>query len=494
MKVNSVSLFLRYADRHPEKMALLNPGKKPGTFGDLLTSGEGVRRALEQGGVPPGGMVLLTALPGPGLFAAVVGALACGAGVVLVEPFMPVKKVEEVIRTVQPAAWLHDAVGFFWGVRVPAVRAIRRRRFLGAIRPRPAEREPLLVPEDYPGVLTFTSGTSGQPKGVMRAQGYLIRQHEILSDAMQTWHYTDSPDLTVFPNFVLSNLASGRGSVMVPSRWRDKDLRHLRELPAEHQPVTLTSGPAFLLHLMRAGGLPGLRSIHIGGALTDNAIFERAFACWPEAHFYHLYGSSEAEPVALADARTAVVASRERGYFQTLFLGKPVPAISSRTEPDRLWISGDHVCPAYVGNEAENRRAKRRDARGRLWHNMGDRIHSDERGWWYAGREFQPEEDFQLEQEIYCWLQKSKSFIQRLPSGKRLLIGEGIGHLEEDLRRRFPVLDGVRETPVIRDARHRARLDRKKMAARAGVAAPASQDVAPEPDGLRLNPLPEGGV
>ena len=39
---------------------------------------------------------------------------------------------------------------------------------------------------------------------------------------------------------------------------------------------------------------------------------------------------------------------------------------------------------------------------------MGDRIISDDEGWWYAGRVAQPEDEFHLEQRIYSCLENER--------------------------------------------------------------------------------------
>ena len=93
-------------------------------------------------------------------------------------------------------------------------------------------------------------------------------------------------------------------------------------------PTSLTCGPAFLLQLIKSNfPFPSLNRFHIGGALTDLWILEKGFKKWPKANWIHTYGSSEAEPVALCDAKEAVLQSKKRGGFQTLYLGRPVEEI-----------------------------------------------------------------------------------------------------------------------------------------------------------------------
>jgi len=273
-------------------------------------------------------------------------------------------------------------------------------------------------------------------------------------------------DLCIFANFVLANLASGRPSVIVPPTWRKSHLRRIDHLADELQPRTVSCGPAFLERMLRFARLDRLESIHVGGALTDAALFERAFKKWPEAHFMHAYGGSEAEPVALIDAREAVRRSRDRGLFQVLCVGKPIDAIEASIEPDTVWITGPHVCRMYVGNDEENFKHKRRDEDGRIWHDMGDRMELRDGAWWYTGRSGQPAEDFHLEQSIYSALGSSRSFVHRASPGSTYLVGENLRAHANLIRARFRAIDRLVTCRIQRDRRHRARIDRRASLAK----------------------------
>ncbi len=459
-KLNCTELFFLREKENPKKTAVWLPNGLSATFEDLRALGASTQRLMRERGIGPGDTVLVFEPLGPRLYGAILGLMAMGVGVALVEPWMPVEKINHVLPFVAPKAFLTGAIGRLWGTRVAAIRAIPH--WVNTWEIREETRLELHVepmPGDSAGIITFTSGTTGNPKGMVRTQRYLVDQHRILSQALEEDKYPGA-DLCIFANFVLANLASGRSSVVIPPGWSVQNLRRLSDLPAGLEPQTLTCGPAFLLALMERADVPSLRNIHVGGALTDCAIFEAAFAKWPEAHWSHLYGSTEVEPVAFVDARRAVAASRDKGFFQVLCLGNPIPDITARLEPDTVWVTGPHVCPRYLANEEENLKYKKQDDQGRVWHRMGDRVRLEDGYWWYRGREGQPESEFLLEQRLYTKLQTSAAFIHHEESGRRVAYTQKARLRAPLIKKEFPEIAEVFPTRIRRDRRHRARIDR----------------------------------
>ncbi len=436
------------------------------TYGELNSKAVSIQRELIAMGLKSGEPVLLVLGLGFDLYATVVALLALGCPILLVEPWLPVGRIEGLVREVRPRAMVSGLFGRIWGLRVPAIRSIRihldpSRVFPGSS---PANSTHGLQVESldasHLGILTFTSGTTGMaPKGVLRTQGYLLSQLEVFERRMKPAQV----DWCIFANFAIANLGLGSTSILMPRKWTLSAFRSISRLGPELAPRSLTCGPAFLEALMQSG-LPfeSLREIHVGGALTECSLFERAFDRYPGAHFTHAYGSTEVEPVALMDAREAVRLSRERGLMQTLALGRSVPEISHETDEGGLWVTGSHVCPRYWGDSPENLTAKRTDPTGRTWHCMGDRIKTDSAGvLWYSGRSSQPEQLFELEQRLYQTLGHTRAFVHADREGRLWLLGEGVVQHEKGIRRESPEIHAIEDLRIIRDARHRARIDRK---------------------------------
>ena len=456
--MNCVDLVLSAIKKKPEKIAIHMIRGEQASFRDLEVIAKKTQALMVEKGVKKGDQVLLFIPLSPELYGTIIGLAAMGVSALLVEPWMQVAKINRLIEKIKPKAFITGNLGLMWGLRSRGVRGIKHWVLVKSINQMIGVNELRVVglDDEAPAIITFTSGTTGEPKGMVRSHRYLVDQHRILSSSLGG---VEGADLCIFANFALANLASGRSSVIIPPKWKVKDLNALDQLPPDIAPESLTCGPGFLLKLMKYANIPSLKSIHVGGALTDCWIFEHAFDKWPAAHFTHLYGSTEAEPVALADARVAVKKSRDAGFFQTVFLGKPIEPIKHRVESDTVWISGPHVCPKYLYNQEENLKNKYTDHEGRVWHRMGDRILQDEGQWWYRGRSGQNESAFLDEQRIYKALGSSAGFIEQQGS-MPTYFGQNV-HLQKDLiQKTLPELRSIKSIKIRRDSRHKARIDR----------------------------------
>lgn len=276
--------------------------------------------------------------------------------------------------------------------------------------------------EQMAALLTFTSGSTGQPKAVVRTHGFLLAQHRVIDASFQL--RAGMRDLTALPIFVLSNLASGVASI-IP----DADLRRPGAIDAapvcrqiaRHAPHTLTASPALLERIVshaRASGqsLDSFTHIFTGGAPVLPRLLRSLREVAPRAVITAVYGSTEAEPIAeidLHDISQDDFARMRNGAG--LLTGRPVEAIDLRIIADHwgtplgpfddaaldqvtlpagsigeIVVAGPHVLAGYldgVGDEETKMRVMTRGAGTRIWHRTGDAGYLDAHGrLWLMGR------------------------------------------------------------------------------------------------------------
>lgn len=465
--MNCIDLFALKSLEMKDQLAFVSPFGTSFTFSELRERVERVQSSLLQIGFKKNDSVLIAIDISIDLYSTIIAVMGLGGTIVLVEPWMPIKKIAEVIKLVRPKIFVSSLVGNLWGLRVAEIRQIPH--WVSVSRLLSGKKIDLIcesVDEKSPGVITFTSGTSGTPKGVVREQGYLLRQFDVLKNSLHFDDYQGS-DLCIFANWTLLNLAQGKPTVFFPSKWSKKNFDWLAGASQKYNIQTVSSGPAFAKTLNAHVRLPTLRDIHIGGALTPCSLFEDVIKSYPDSQVLQIYGSSEVEPVCLVDARISVKKSREKNLYHSLYLGSPIDQIQFENKENGMWVTGPHVCSFYLNNQRENELNKYLDEQNRIWHFMGDRINIDEsQHWWYSGRSQMDMDDFFLEQSLYVFLGHDLAFFHRDSSQRMILIGENLKSRQAVLKQKFPQIDRIIETKILKDIRHRARIDRKAILAK----------------------------
>ncbi len=441
-----------------DELAIWMPQHGEFRFGDIDRMAKAAEATMRSRGIQAGDALLLALDLSPLMYAVIIAIARMGCTMILVEPWMPLARIENAVTSVKPKAFIAQTLGFLWGLRVSAIRKIpirisRSQLLAGS----PKESSVAEVDPLMPLIITFTSGTTGIPKGVVRTHSYLVEQARVMTAKLEMETFR-GPDLCIFANFALANLASGRPSLVIPGKWAARDLKELNALPKAKQAQSAVVGPAFFRLLMDSCELPELRNVSLGGAQTDNSLLERGFARWPEAKFTHIYGGTEVEPVATGDAREAVKRSRDEGFYQTLYLGQKHPEIQVERRGKEFWVAGPHVCPEYLGDVEASRSHKRRDDQGTLWHRMGDSI-AEKDGWYiYQGREHSDLSDFLAEQRLFSALASSEAMLDRNAMGELSVYAKDPN--VATIRGVLPDVKHIYRAEMKRDRRHRARLDR----------------------------------
>lgn len=415
---NVAELVLRHVRSRPEATAIVHCRRQGGpaasrvTFGELGTAAARYATGLRAAGIRPGDRLALLGPVSADFYALAIGVLAVGAVVVVVDGSMQAARVARALWDARPTAIVGPRRILRYWPFVPALSHAARYaaegrsigvKALDELRGDAHELSADPRPHESPAVVSFTSGTTGRPKAIVRSHGLLRAQHVALAA-----HFPAGPDeisLAAFPMVVLHNLCSGVASVLAPPAT---DIGALESAIVEQGVTSLACAPALLDRLLarlaaRGASLPSLRRVVVGGGPVSRVLCERLTSILPRAHGVVAYGSTEAEPIASVGFHE-VIASSGDGYL----VGSPAGGVEVALVclPDHVPPLGPmglvpfHV-PAGIAGEIVVRgahvRARRSDgtptrsaiasADGRHWHRTGDIARVDARGrLWLLGR------------------------------------------------------------------------------------------------------------
>jgi acyl-CoA synthetase (AMP-forming)/AMP-acid ligase II/4-hydroxybenzoate polyprenyltransferase len=462
--VNAIHLFKLRALENPDRLAIADIKHGEWTFSELAGLTASIQNLISKYNFDQNDSIVLALAPSPQMYATVSALMGLGIRIIFIEPWLELQKINEVIKSIKPKGFISSGLGKVWGARSKEIREIPMWINLPPIQKDGFKKEFIIkdLAKDHQAFIVFSSGTTGKPKGVVRTHSYLKTMVDIFTELEH--ENFETPDLAVFPNVALFHLATGRGAIVVPHKWSKKNLNLLLNLCQKYSPETISTGPAFLKMIFDSPLLHSLKNLKrmvIGGALTDCWLMQKAVSEFSATRVLHIYGGSEAEPIAYIEAKEALKKSTDKGFYQVLCLGKPIPQIRYQIIDGILWVSGPNVSNEYIGDQSLNMGVKFRDQNGILWHNMGDRVFEEDGYLWILGRANQERENFELEQRIYSLIGNSNLFIHENEQQKKILIGEIKDQEKEVILKQFPQINLIIKDKIRRDKRHRSRIDRK---------------------------------
>ena len=427
--MNVLQYLEKAAEVNPDKPALImnQDGREVAiAFAQLRDKTASFAAAMKAKGLKPGDRAIIMVPMSVELYIVMLGIIRMGAVAIFVDPWIGHKQIAAFSAFAEPSAFIgigksHVLRLFNRKLLSIPLTVTTGSSFLGL--PAKYNLDKLLAsyPTDNaiydaddkdPALITFTSGSSGVPKGANRTHGFLSAQHRALKGEFP--YQTDDVDMPMFPVFALNNLATGLTSV-IP----DMDFRKVSEVNAEtiygqmsrHGVTTCTASPPFfdrLAEFAKESDSPlELRHILTGGAPVSTEQLKRWRQIFSSTGIDVVYGSTEAEPVAhmsleeRLQADDAGLAGYCVGTPASCLLAKVIGIVKGtvesggpiadlempRGEIGELVVSGNHVCRDYFNNPEAVKENKIIEADRTLWHRMGDTGYFDDEGrFWLTGR------------------------------------------------------------------------------------------------------------
>ena len=371
--------FAAAAARFPDRIAIVDGRGRETSFAALQARADGFAARWRDQGIGPGDRVLIARPVDADLYASLAALWILGAVAVLPEPAMGLTGLRHAARITAPKAFC--AGGWYRALKF-LLPELWRVKTLGARPGAPAQLLPAALEGDI-ALISFTSGSTGQPKAIPRSHAFLMAQHGAIAPLL----HSDAPqrDLVAFPVFTLINIAAGQTSVL--PGWKMSRLaalapQHLRDWMQRQRVTRALIPPSLCEKLAEAGMPPDLHSIFTGGG----PVFPDLLARLHGPRVTCVYGSTEAEPIAHLDAQEITPADQAAmSQGAGLLVGRPVPGLHLRIREDEIQVAGGHVNPGYLNPNHDTENKLRED--GLIWHRTGDAGRLDAEGrLWLLGR------------------------------------------------------------------------------------------------------------
>ncbi len=407
-------------------------------FRELDQRSAEVAALFRQVGLTAGDPVLIFQGMSIGLYVVLIACFRLGLIATFLDPGVGKAQLEACCQRIQPAAFVGAAkahglrllsrsmraipLGFSTGIALPWTDSLAPFFSDQAFQKYPQHLNPWTeiwdCPPETPALLTFTSGSTSQPKAAVRSHQFLLAQYDTLLNTIQL--RAGQIDLATLPIFALANLAAGL-TTLIP----DADLRRpgrIKPAPVVRQilkdrPTRAAASPAFLEQLIRYcqqthTQLESLTQIYTGGAPVFPCLLDHLHQMAPNADIAAIYGSTEAEPIAHIHHHQITASDITRMYqghgllaglpvdqIQLKILpsygDQPIPAFTQESfaatclplgETGEIVVTGDHVLQGYLDGIGDIQTKFK--VGEQIWHRTGDAGYLDDQGrLWLLGRD-----------------------------------------------------------------------------------------------------------
>lgn len=227
-----------------------------------------------------------------------------------------------------------------------------------------------IVPKEHPALIMCTSGTTGEPKGVMLSEHNIITN---VSDITEYFEIDDSDTILISRPLYHCAVLTGEflTAIVKGSRIRfySKQFNPTKMLALIKEfEITAFCGTPTLLSIMarfnRGNTSDSLRFICVSGECMGSEVGLKIKAAFPNCNIYHVYGLTEASP------RVCYMPSE---YFEEYpdYVGLPLRSVSVKILSDNnkpcvpgeegvLWVKGENVMLGYY-NDAERTQSRVKD-------------------------------------------------------------------------------------------------------------------------------------
>jgi fatty-acyl-CoA synthase len=390
-------LFLRSYSRHPEKICLIDKGKKH-TYGEVNAESNRLANALRGLGIGKGDKVAVLSKDRKEFVSAYVGLSKIGAVMVPLNHRCVARELEYMLTDCGARGLIFEAEyervveqmrgnlpGLSHYISLGKCESAFVATYDGLLSSFGSEEPKVEVLEDDDCAIIYTSGTTGKPKGaVMTHRTRVWCTVNILLDGSVE---EDAISVQASPFFhagglnigLLPNLAIGSTMILMP-RLHPEDIgKAIEEEKATH----ILTVPTVISNLLESGALDrfdfsSLRKIYYGGASISLRDLETVLKKLPKVQFFQGYGLTESTQLTVLKPEYQLSKIGCTGKAHVLVDLKVVDEEDQEVGPGQtgeIVTRGPHVMTEYLNLSDETEKAFKRG-----WFHTGDVARVDEEG------------------------------------------------------------------------------------------------------------------
>ncbi len=494
--------ILNSLEKYPNRVAIIDKNGRSYTYDEYKRHITGARAELVRKGVKKGSKVLVFVPMSMDLYALLQALFSLGATAIFLDPWMKGKKMSSVINQVRPDLLIvtKKIARFSW--LLPSTWKLRKWK-LDSITPTVEDWIIVDVSDDDNALITFTSGTSGQPKGANRTFSFLYAQASTLEQHLKGTNDGPSVDFTNFPIVGLADFSVGN-TVVIPQINLMKIHQANSEEMSKHilasNVTRILVSPSLLKKIidgLKSNGHGAIQDIVTGGAPISNQLIKTCVQDHPELNFEAIYGSTEAEPICLSTFQNILDSTAHP--LDGVYVGIPVIDVSVRIVKSiigpidtayfqsnqladnsigEIVVTGNHVNKNYYKNQKAFIAIKIVDDGGLIWHRTGDIGYFKNGHLYLVGRDHRILDDngskvypYPIEQEIEMEFGLTDLGYIKNNRGKFILYVGSVQNVNSDQIKLHIISKGypcdaviTRSKPLPRDARHKSKLLSEELA------------------------------
>ena len=489
--------------QYPDNTALfdLKTGNKI-TFTQIDTKSDEICSYLIQKGFEKGNKIVVFVPIGIEFYLILTAIFKMGLQAVFIDPYAGIEHINKCCEMISPDGIIGSGKtllkGFFLkgirkiGKKINYIKMMEHSEKLSIYEKNKNQKkiQNEKIDGNTPALISFTSGSTGFPKIIMRTHEFLLGQHNVLEKNLK--FEKETAVYSSFPIFLLSHMATGTTTFIPDLNWRkpvESDFGNIVKQITENNIQNIILPPAIFENIVKFCKdekimLENVQKVYTGGAPVFYSLMKKIKDVFTNAKIIALYGASEAEPISVLnfeDITEEDIENMKNG--NGLLAGKIVNEIELKIEelektPEKNKISeikgeilvrGENVVDGYLNIEKNS---------DKNWHKTGDMGYINQKGQLILlGR---VKGRIQLGEKIYypftvetafSFCKNVKKSVLTSKNNKLYLIVERNpefkGNLSEDseikeLKEKFGIFKII-ETKIPMDKRHNSKTDYKKL-------------------------------